>query len=152
VTYFIPYRSWYVIYLDSAFHCPVSFHCHFYSPAFFTSCSCLYLMSFLSSFQFISCFLPLIFPSFLHVLFNPRHCINSIRSLKQARVEWEWILKLNWITSLLYPTNPWRKGDSESAQQTSTGDLRHYASEWLRFEGEGTVEVVNVLSGLWRRV
>lgn len=108
MTYFIPYRSLCVIYFDSVSNCSIPSRYHSYSPVFFTSCS----------FLFLCCFPPLVFTSFFLVLFNPCHHINSNRSLKQAMVEWESILKLNWVTTLLYPISPCRKGNYESAQQT----------------------------------
>jgi hypothetical protein len=57
----------------------------------------------------------------LYILFRPRHAtsrhdVNSNRSSKQARVEWDAILNLNWVTTVLYPTSPWRKVDYESVQ------------------------------------
>jgi hypothetical protein len=106
MTYFGPHRAWCVIHFDSVSNCSIS-----------------------SSYGFLFCFLhflfifsvfPRAFTSSLLVPFDPRHQTNSDRCVKQARVEWEWIFKLNWVTTLLYPISPCRKGrpNYESAQQT----------------------------------
>lgn len=93
VTYLISYRNWCVIYFDLVSNCSIPSRYHFLSSMFITSS--------------------------LHLCFRPtisHHHTHLNRSLKQARVEW--ILKLNWVTTLLYPICPCSKSDYESAQQT----------------------------------